>query len=127
MPNAAAVRAVAERVTERFQVMQYSSPRLVAKKQHLNTDFRGMKWEDQRALVQMVFNGQLDDGRRMGVYVTNGEGNQPWRYVLRGHLIDVAGFTGKQLDENDLGDAHLQSALQRRNPLVTGSSLYRPR
>src|SRR3954451_22531937 len=44
-----------------------------------NHDLKGMRWEDKRALVEVVFAGKTPKGERMGIYVERIRGRE------RGH------------------------------------------
>jgi hypothetical protein len=86
VPTPEGVRAVADRVSARFG----------AEYRLANHSLERMTWEEQRALAQMVFCGELPDGRRMGIYIEFVEGQtsrtyRQWRYTIHGHLIHDRG------------------------------------
>jgi site-specific DNA recombinase len=50
--------------------------------------FTRMSWEDQRALVEMLFSGRTADGKRMGVYLSWNEDASDWTFSIIGHLFE---------------------------------------
>ena len=128
-PNPARVKAISEQVSKGFKPIRLTSAILTAKCDLANYKFDKMTWEDQRTLVKLVFSGELNDGRRMGVYVTNGDGERRWRFVLRGHLIDQEGYAPRKIDpiEDYFGlSASRQRELMQLGDMVTDSQSYPP-
>ena len=49
-----------------------------------------MTFEDKRALLQNIFNGTDNDGKRFGVYVER-KGKGSWLYTIKGMFIEEVG------------------------------------
>jgi site-specific DNA recombinase len=82
------VRDLSHRVATEFRKLsaRANTARFLA----LHRPFSKMTYDEQRALVEMVFSGKTVDGRRMGVYIT-WEDNKSWKFDIHGHLIEESG------------------------------------
>lgn len=85
-----------------------------------------MAYEEKRALVEIVFGGNTLDGRRMGVYIERGEGDD-WKFSIHGHLIDEEGLAPMSdnakkayFGDSDSGGYNMHV----HKELVTKSALY---
>lgn len=101
-PTPEAVKAAAQRIATAFRALDgrvLTSAKIVAQKRMAVTRFDLMTWEDQRALVEQVFNGKFygSDGqpKRMGIYIEwlpEQAGKRAlWRYTLHGHFVENEG------------------------------------
>ena len=59
-------------------VLRYARSKHLRSVEHLST----LTWEEQRKLVELVFSGVYEDGKRDGVYVKKED--KTWHYELRG-------------------------------------------
>jgi len=82
LPNLKDVRRFAKRFKNRSVAVGSAKRRSKSK-----TWLKRMKYEDKRALVEMVFGGKMLDGRRMGVYI-EWKDKKHWSFNIHGHLID---------------------------------------
>jgi DNA invertase Pin-like site-specific DNA recombinase len=89
--------------------------------------FTRMTWDEQRALVLRIFDGETPDGKRMGVYVRWLDGKEKragrrFHYSINGLLIDVGGVGPLKpevlagLTEPEPSDAVTQYSKQRQGP-----------
>jgi len=132
VPSPEMIQAVAGRMSTVFKARHVSIARLNATTRALNTELAEMTWEDQRALVEMVFGGITTDGYRMGVYVDRIEGQRKWRYAIRGNLIHEFGMAPSVPNydpEHGYGyhsDGNRQKALLTKLSVVTTPGRWAP-
>jgi len=81
MPSKAALERVSRQLS-----LRYTDAKTRAK---ANVPLEEMTYDDKRALVEAVFGGKTDDGKRMGVYVRWSDDGKRWRYRIDGHLMDL--------------------------------------
>jgi site-specific DNA recombinase len=91
IPSAAEVKQTAASVVSKFNRVSKADVRINAARGVSAGDFKGMKWEDKRDLLQRVFAGKTPDGQRAGVYIEwpKGKGGA-CRYTIKG-LITRSG------------------------------------
>lgn len=128
-PNRDTIKEVADNVSGWFGHLKGADRRI---KQRRAMSFEEMTWDDQRALMEMLFSGKTPEGRRMGVLVQRtAKGSKEWQYTLHGHLIEGGGDVPPfELDPDDEGSFRVtdrQDALLKRNGAVTHSSPCPPR
>jgi site-specific DNA recombinase len=124
VPAKKKVDAFAKKVATTFQAY---SKGLWIKAQEVNTGWKTMTWEERRGLIEMVFSGETDDGKRMGVFVSWGDDqagkrHKVWKYRIIGHLVDRKGrspalFTFADLEKE--GDGVVGGLKQRELLKVT--------
>jgi site-specific DNA recombinase len=110
VPAKKKVDAFVKKVATTFQAY---SKGLGVKSQNLNDSQTTMTWEERRGLIEMVFSGETDDGKRMGVFVSWGDDqagkrHKVWKYRIIGHLVDRKGrspavFTFADLEKEGEG------------------------
>lgn len=80
------------------KVRKYVNPVQMAILTHIQREFRAMTFEDKRALLKAVFNGETVDGKPMGVYVNVKAGEEQrrrkrWDFRIQGQLCEIASDT----------------------------------
>jgi DNA invertase Pin-like site-specific DNA recombinase len=108
------IQAAAEMASASFR--KYADIDLAMAKRRANRSLDAMSWEDRRALVELVFAGQMTDGKRMGVYIEWMEGQvarrrKQWKFTMNGHLIHDWSYIPLSHDCFVFGAPHLQNAL----------------
>lgn len=96
-PSPEQIKAIAESVGRKFGTKK-STARRSAVERTIDNDYESMTWAEKRALVEAVFGGKDENGKRLGVYVEPYEGEnrygpKQWTFHIKGHLVDVDGFT----------------------------------
>lgn len=97
LPTAKEIQAITTAVSGKYGNKKSTARRRVIE-HPINHGFDNMTWEEKRALVESVFGGKDEEGKRLGVYLLPYEGestNQPkqWSYLIKGHLIEEIGST----------------------------------
>lgn len=86
-PTPESIKETAEEVARRFKRPRVSARRWIVRRDA--NVWERMTWEDKRALIELVFDGLSADGKPMGVYIEQIEGQthyrqKKWAFTLRG-------------------------------------------
>ncbi len=91
-PDPTKIKNIAKKVSIRFKRHRQTNAKLVARKRDIMHDYESMTWEEKRTLVESVFNGKTESGKRMGVFIKFNKDAKNYSFTIRGHLIEASGL-----------------------------------